>query len=52
MEEACVYVKARELDDLIADSKFLDCLRDCGVDEWGGWANACAAYHEGVENGK
>lgn len=47
MTKQMVTIPKAEYDQLIKDSKFLDALRGCGVDNWDGYDDACAMMEEG-----
>lgn len=44
MEET-ITISKKEYDQLIDDSKFLECLRGAGVDNWDGYDFALEVYH-------
>lgn len=39
-----VTISKEEYDSLILDSLLLECLENCGVDNWDGWDCAVEAY--------
>ena len=45
-----VTISEEEYSDLKSDSKFLDCLRSLGVDNWDGWDEAIDLYNEDEED--
>lgn len=48
-EHIAAHIKALndKIESLMDDSKLLDCLRACGVDNWGGWDEAIDMYNDG-----
>lgn len=41
-----VKVNRKDYDSLVADSLLLDCLKECGVDNWDGWGSAMALFKD------
>ena len=44
-----VTISKEEYEELLANSKFLDCLRACGVDNWLGYDDAIDLMDNGDE---
>ena len=44
-----ITISMAEYNDLVQDSEFLSCLRNAGVDNWGGYSDAQEAMNEGNE---
>lgn len=44
-----VTITRKEYNCLVADSDFLDCLVQCGVDNWDGYSEACRLNDDGEE---
>ena len=43
--ETMVSISFQEYNQLLKDSDFLNCLRNAGVDNWGGYDYACEEYN-------
>jgi hypothetical protein len=41
-----VTISKADFDEMYADQRLLEHLRAQGVDNWDGWDDACASYHE------
>lgn len=52
MKEKIYQLTESELRNLIEDSEFLHCLFNEGVDNWGGYEEACHLMTEMCENGE
>lgn len=52
MKEKIYQLTESELRNLIEDSAFLGCLENEGVDNWGGYEEACHSFTEMNENGE
>jgi hypothetical protein len=46
MEPKTITITVDEFEDLENDSLFLNCLKECGVDNWNGYADAWELYQE------
>ena len=46
MKPKMITISQEEYDQLLEDSNLLDCLRNCGVDNWGGWDDAMEMMNE------
>lgn len=46
MEEEKITISKSQYEELLSDSKFLDCLRAAGVDNWEGYGDACQQFQE------
>lgn len=51
MKEKIYKLTESELRSLIEDSQFLNCLENEGVDNWGGYEEACHSFNEIKEDG-
>lgn len=45
-----ITISKAEYESLKEESRFLDCLNACGVDNWIGYSEACAMYEEEDED--
>lgn len=45
-KEKMVTIPLSTYKELLEDSEFLECLKACGVDNWGGWDEACQMLRE------
>lgn len=41
-----VTITKKEYDRLVQSEEFLECLEACGVDNWGGYDDACEMYRD------
>lgn len=45
-QKEMITITKEEYEQLLDDSKKLNCLECCGVDNWGGWDDAMEIYRE------